>query len=463
MKKNKVFILVSFICISIFLTSFFVLETDYFWHIKAGEYMFKNGPLTHDVFSWFTYGKYWMSHEWLFEVILYIFKLVFGNIHVIIYCFVAILSLFLILFFGNKDKLSKNIYYDLFYFMMFVLLSFGYVQARPHLFSYSFLALSTYLCIDLYNNKDSKKIFFLPLISILWANMHGGSSNMSYIIPSIFLVSGLFSFKFKKIESNRISKKQIYRYILIIILCMVGICINIHGIKLLIYPYINMMDTTMLNNISEWQPTSLKFIYHYYYYVFLLFVLITMIISSKKIRFIDIILFMAFAFLGLKSIRFWLYLPIVMSFIIFDYVKEVKLSKYTLPIFYVLLVGLLGFSIYNFKNVNLTYNLNIDKELIEVLNEQKPKRLFNMYNYGGELIYHDVKVFVDGRADLYSKYNYKDYIDMSLTKGNYKQLFEKYNFDYYLLSKDYSVYDYIMGMDGIQVLYEDNDLVLIKK
>ena len=88
MKKTRVFIFILLISISLFLSSQYVLETDYFWHIKAGEYMFNNGILTHDIFSWFMYGKYWMSHEWLFEIILYSFKLVFGNYHIIIYSFI---------------------------------------------------------------------------------------------------------------------------------------------------------------------------------------------------------------------------------------------------------------------------------------------------------------------------------------------------------------------------------------
>lgn len=463
MNKNNIFVALLFICISIFLTSNYILDPDYFWHITAGEFMFKNGPLTYDIFSWFTYGKYWVSHEWLFEIVLYISKLMFGNLHVIVYSFVATSTLFLILFFSNKDKLSKNISYTLMYFALFLSISLASVQVRPHVISFSFIALTTYLCNDLYNNKDSKKIFFLPLISILWANIHGGSSNMSYIIPSIFLVCGAFSFKFEKIEAERISKNQTYNYLLVILLCLAGICINIHGLKLLTYPYLNLFDTTMLNNITEWQPTSLNNIYHNCYYIFLLFILSTMLFSSKKIKFIDIILFISFTYLGLKSVRFWEYLPIVMCFIIFDYVKEIKITKKTGIVFCIILLELTCFSIYHFENIDLTYNLNIDNELVKVLNEEKPERLFNMYDYGGELIYHGFKVFIDGRADLYSKYNYKDYIDMHDTKGDYKALFDKYDFDYYLLSKNCPAYDYIIQQENNRVVYENNETILIKK
>ena len=463
MKKTKIFIILLFISISIFLVSRFVLDTDYFWHIKAGEIMFNKGVLTHDVFSWFLIGKYWFSHEWLFEIYLYIFKLFFGNYHVILYSVFSVSLLMFILYIFNRDNFSKNIFYTLFYFILFATMGLAFIQARPHMISYSFIALTIYLCFDLYRNRDSKKIYILPIISILWSNVHGGSSNLSYILCIIFLVCGLFSFKFKKIESDRISKMQIYRYLLVIVLCMIGICINIHGVKILIYPYINMLDTTMINNINEWQPTSLGVLYHYVYYIYLLFIIMTMLISSKKIKLIDFILLLFVSYLGLKSVRFWLYSPIVMSFIIFDYVKEIRVSNLPIYILSSLIVLILGVSIYNFKYVNITSHLNLDDEVIKIIKKENPKRLFNMYEYGGELIYNDVDVFIDGRADLYSKYNFKDYLDISNLNNDYKKLIDKYDFDYLLINKKANIYNYLKYESSYNVLYENKNLILYKK
>ena len=463
MKKTRIFIILLLISISIFLVSRFVLDTDYFWHIKAGCEMFKNEVLTHDIFSWFVSGKYWMSHEWLFEIYLYIYKIIFGNYHTIAYVGSSIFLLIFILFIFNKDSFSKNIFYTLFFFVLFATMGLAFIQARPHMISYSFIALAVYLCLDLYNNKDSKKIYFLPLISILWSNMHGGSSNLSYIFCIIFLICGLISFKFKKIESDRISKKQIYRYLLVSILCMIGICINIHGFKMFIYPYENILDTTMINNINEWQPTSLGVMYHYVYYIYLLFIIMSMLISSKKIKLIDFVLLLFVSYLGIKSVRFWLYSPIVMSFIIFDYVKEIKVSNLPIYILSSLIVLILGVSIYNFKYVNITNKLNLNGEVIKIIKKEKPNRLFNMYEYGGELIYNDIPVFIDGRADLYSKYNFKDYLDIANLNNDYKKLIDKYDFDYLLINKKANIYNYLKYESSYNILYENKNLILYKK
>ena len=238
-RKLNIFLILFMISISLFLLIFFKVDLDYFWHIKAGEYMFKNGPITHDVFSWIIKGKYWMSHEWMFEIILFILKKIFGNLHTIIYCFICLISLFLLLYFSNKKNIQKNIPFTLVYFSFFVLLSVSFIQARPYMISFIFVCISIYFLYDLYKNKESKKIYFLPLISIVWANIHGGSSNMGYLLCLLFYIFGLFSFKYKKIESNRLSKKQLNKYLLVMFLCMIGVCINIHGFKMFLYPYTN--------------------------------------------------------------------------------------------------------------------------------------------------------------------------------------------------------------------------------
>ena len=431
---------------------------------QNGEYMFKNGVLTHDVFSWIIKGKYWMSHEWLFEVIIYSLKNVFGKIHPIIYMFLCLGSLFSILFFTNKKNITKNIPYTLLYLMFLVIVFMTYIQARPHLMSFSFIALTIYFLYDLYKNENSKKLYFLPLVTILWSNVHGGSSNLSYLLCLIFLIFGLFKFSFKKIEANRLSKKQILKYLIVMVLCMISVCINIHGFKMFIYPYENMMDSVMLNNISEWQPTNLNNAFHYVYFVFILFVVMTMLLSEKKINFMDFILFGFCFYLGLKSIRFWTYSPIIMYYIVFNYVKERKPDECTnliLGVFSVLLV--VGFACCSPMLFNVKYNNLLDSKVINIIKQENPKRLFNMYDYGGELVYNDIPVFIDGRADLYSKHNYKDYLNISNCSGDYAKLIDKYEFDYLLLSKKYPIYYSIKNSEGYELIYQNKNLALYKK
>lgn len=467
MKKNKkLFIIftIFIICMGLFLLNFMRIESDYFWHIKAGETMFRNGILTHDVFSWYLNGKYWMSHEWLFEIILNLFKIAFPVNHILVYGFVFINLLLLIIFFTNKDKFSKNILFSLFWIVLSVIL-LPFMQARPHMMSFSLLALTIWVLFDNYNNRDSKVIYLLPIISMLWANIHGGSSNLSYLLCLVFLISGLFSFKFKKIESERISFKQIKKYIIVFFLSIITICINIHGFKMLLYPYQNMADTVMLNNITEWAPTNLNIANHYIYIVFIAFILVVLLISEKRFKLIDLLLFGLSLFLGFKSVRFWSYTYIIMSYVIFDYVKERNFGKEVYVCLLLLSCTFVFGTVININSIKKQItNHQLSDDVITIIKKEQPSKLFNMYDYGGELINNDIPVFIDGRADLYSKYNFVDYLSISNLSGDYTKLIEKYDFDYYLISKRFPIYNYMLHADDYyNILYEDDTTVLYKK
>ena len=465
LKKNILIIsvLLFILSLSLFLTLTMQVDPDYFWHIKSGEYMFNNGILKKDIFSWFLYGKYWMSHEWIFELIVYGLKILFGEVHMLIYGFICIFILLLILFLGNKNNYLKNIPFMLFW-MILSLILVVFIQVRPHLISFIFVALTIWFLYDLYKNERSKKIYFLPFLSILWSNIHGGSSNLSYLFCFIFLIGGLFSFDFQKIEAKRIGQLQIKKYLIAMLLSVIGVCINIHGIKMFTYPYLNMMDSVMLNNISEWQPTSLSNPQHYLYFGLIILIFFIMLFSKKKINFMDFILFGISVFLGLKSIRFWGYTYIIMSFVIFNYVEKRKYDKRNyLCIIFISLI-LFGYFIFN---INTTFdnlkNRKLKDDLIELLRNEEVKRLYNFYDYGGELVYNDISVFIDGRADLYSKYNYNDYLNISLLQGDYIKLIDKYNFDYFLVNSNYPISVYLSYSDDYKKIYDSSDVVLYKK
>ena len=467
MKKNHKLLFICFIVLiislSLFLSSFSSIESDYLWHIKVGEYMFHHGILKKDVFSWALMNKYWMSHEWLFEMMIYGMRKIFGEYHLFLYSFISLVSLFFLLFLPNRDNFMKNIPYSLIWVLFSFVLCVN-IQGRPHLLSYSFLAVTIYFCMRLYENKEDKMIYFLPLLGILWSNFHGGSSNLVYLIPFLFFVIGNFHFQTKKIEANKMSKIQLKRYLLVTFFCMFSVCINIHGCKMFFYPYSNMLNQTMIQNINEWRSTSLSEPFHLVYFALLLWILGTLLLSKEKIRFLDFALLGFFIFLGLKSIRFWFYTYICASYILFYYISSRKMDKGTISsilVFACMMFGLFFVRRDSLKLHNYSYLL-LEKD-IEIIEKEKPKRLFNMYDYGGDLIYHNIPVFIDGRADLYSNHNYDDYLKISKLDYDTDKLIQKYHFDYFLVDKKYPITAYLNSNSNYQLIYQREDVFLYKK
>ena len=463
MKKNNWIFLLFVVGLVFLLLSFYQMEPDYLWHVKAGEYMLHHGLLTKDVFSWSVYSEYWMSHEWLFEVLIAGMKRLFGNFHLFIYCFTCMFFLLLMVYFKNKDVLFHNVLFSILWFSCSIILAFS-LQVRPHLLSNCLLGLTIWFLYDLYQNKESKKIYWLPLITIIWANVHGGSSNLPYLLCFLFAICGIFQFQFSKIEANRMSKKQIHKYLLVMLLCMGCVCINLHGFKMFLYPYQNMMDSTMIQNIIEWRSTSLNEWHHYLYYGLLLFIVCIFLFSKKKIEWMDFILLGFCAYLGLKSIRFWFYTYIIMSFVVFKYVGKRKMDKGTMG--GLLLISCLLIGLFIFKGNSIfypKYSFLLNEKDIQVIKEAKPERLFNMYNYGGDLVYNEIPVFIDGRADLYGPHNYKEYLNISSLKEDYVTLIKKYDFDYFLVDSKYSISTYLRYSDDYQLIYHRKNVYFYKK
>lgn len=460
--KISISLVLFIIALSIFMMLFSGSDSDYYWHIKAGKYMIENKEiLTKDIFSWYMVGKPWFSHEWLFEIIIAMMASIFPNKHIFIFVLSNLLFINLFILFSNKKNYQKNIVFSLLW-ITFSLILTTTLRARPYMISNIFLAMIIYFLYDLIKNEKSRKIYFIPLIALLWSNIHGGSSNLIYIVLFIFLITGQFKFNFTKVESKKNTALQTKKIILVILLSIIAISINPQGINMLFYPYQNIADTFMQQTISEWQPTTLSSLSHYPYFVLAIIIIIAMLLSKKKINLLDLTLFAFFLFLGLKSIRFWSYTYIASSYFVFNYISERKEDKATVPLITLLSIFLvlIYFNTYSKLNANQAY---LSDTVIKIIKSENPKRIYNSYDYGGYLIYKDIDVFIDGRADLYSKYNYKDYYVISNFEEYAEKLIEKYNFDYFLVKKEYPIATYLKTNSSYQEIYNDKKAILYKK
>ena len=113
---------------------------------------------------------------------------------------------------------------------------------------------------DFMDNPSTKKIYFLPLIGCLWSNLHGGSSNLSYLLCIVFLVCTKLEFKLGRVYSKKLEKKAFIKLLLVSIGTVLSVLINPIGLKVLAFPYTSLGDNLMMKIISEWQAPDAKLI-----------------------------------------------------------------------------------------------------------------------------------------------------------------------------------------------------------
>lgn len=423
---------------------------DFWWHVKAGEWMFIHQQIPYtDIFSWYGIQETltWLSHEWLSEIILYLIYHSFRETGIFTFCILSLsLLTFLFINYGNNKKyITHSFIHSLLFLILSTIVMSFYFYGRPHLFSF-FLLFSTLYCLYKFkNNENAKTIYLLPLITILWSSLHGGSAQLVYMLCFLFLLSGLFTKKIGKITFLKHSKKQLKLFAIMGFLSLLSICINPHGISLLLYPFENMSNPLFMSTINEWSAPDAKILWQFVAcFIPLFLIFIAFLTTEKDIDSIDLILFCFFIVLFFRSQRFIALFFISANFYAYKYFIQSNLSATNKKFNYLVIFLLLSVTMFNFiklkyDNVPLISNV-LPADFVAYIRAENPQRLCNDYNLGETLIFENIKVFVDGRADLYANKNFYDYMALTNLKNiDKKNLFDpepiikKYNFDSFLL------------------------------
>lgn len=442
---------------------------DFWWHVKVGEWIVENNTVPNqDVFSWYgiANGLKWNAHEWLSDVIFYYILSGAGEFGVYLFSVFAAFAMMILIWREVKPYAYKNMFFTGIFFCVlpFILKSFFY--GRPHVFSFFLLFFELKILYNFIENPKSKSIYFIPLISCLWSNLHGGSSNLSYILCFVFLVAGLLPENIGRLKSVRLDRKSFLKLLLVTIVSVFSIVINPSGFDMVTYPYVNMGDALMLSVINEWAAPDAKKVFQlFFYFAPILMMTVGFFTEQKKIRVIDVFIMLIFMLLFFRSVRFIMLWFIAAAFYAFRYMPEFELSfikkgiKVCLCVFAVLLcAGLFGSSVGSFKEAYAEQKLIktvLDDEMISFVQEEAPERLYNDYNYGEALIYNDIKVFYDARADIYaadhiladgiSLMNLKQMNDSAgLSYVDPDALINQYGFDSILIDQGRPLYGYLL-------------------
>lgn len=471
-KKNKKII---FLCLLAFTAGFFfssgqITDYDYWFHYKAGEYFFQTGQVPQvPIGSWYgtEQGLEWISHEWLFGCFIYLIANWFGTTGV--YLFVPIMagfimSLTVLLF---KREFEKNTILGIIgIFLAASVISMG-SSPRPHLFAYLFTVILFYI-IKIDSETNCRILYFLPLLTIFWVNMHGGSYILIHITLLISILIHLFKFRLGKIEFEKQSAVQLKRRLLVMVLCILAVFINGHGLKMVMYPFTNIGDSLMQSVILEWSSPDLKIVSHYKIYLVIALGICAMISTKKNIKSIDIFSFFIFLALTSRSYRFapqmaLISIPIMLSYsdaLDFIKFKNEKLIDFVLC-YFILMYAILSYVV-TVNVIDEPFNISgmPSDKIIAKIKEVNPERLLNGYNEGGYLLYNDIEVFFDGRADIYSAYNLRDGITIYNFSNDAKELIDKYNFDYILAKDSQALQNYMEESPIFELVINDGDYYL---
>lgn len=496
-KENQVFLLLAGILSSCLITMFSmgISGNDFWWHVKAGEWIaaFEKVPKL-GIFSWYAMEERlpWISHEWLSELLYYMLYSRTGSTGMFCFCAgMAFLMCGMILI-RNRRKINKSPWYSLLYLIPATVMLSMFFYGRPHIFSF-FLLYGVVACLYRTKEKESSKaVYLIPILAVLWANVHGGSSNLPYILCFLFLLSGCADFTIGHITMKRWTRRQAAAYGTAGVLSVAAVLCNPFGIRMLLYPYTNMGDQLMLTVISEWAaPDAKEPMELFLMFVPVILAALAYLLADRKVEVTDFLLFLFFSFLFFRSARFIALFLIAASFCVLPYfphstmkICESRIEWATYGIFFLLIAGIWVMGVRQIIQTGAKGELisrvltedcikEIKKELDGAASD-RPPRLYNAYDFGESLIFEEIPVFMDGRADLYSGHNLRDGMELSYLKrigGSEKQsgfydpqeVIDRYGFDFLLISKQEPLAVWLEGrQEQYQRIFEDDTAVFYK-
>ncbi len=473
MEKSKIIKIVNiFLVLFIILTLFsYVYDGDTYFHIKIGEKILKDGIFRIDSFSIHPELKY-IAYAYLFDIITFIFYKTFGFIGITIlkYIFLSIFTFitYKFLYYINKNKT--------FVYLLLLLISItlsSFFVIRPQVISFIFLILQIFIIQKWFDNKNSKVIFLLPFTFLILSNLHAGVIIFHLGVTCIFFFSFLIDEKYK--FNNFFKNKYFYKYLIIILLCISFSLINPYFPDIIKYAVNTISDSYMMK-ISEWKsPICLS-------YIGISIIIISCIViktfKKENVPIQYIIFVITMIIFSIKSSRFFPYLLI--SF--FIYVSS-RYNNYriTIPIFKNKNIYKFVFCFFVIISLDCSYSKIKEKknfifeginpiETVKYMKKNNIKtNIYNEYNYGGFILFNDIKVFVDQRCDLYSNsFNnsdiLKDTINIDSNSYNPLPIFKKYNIEYAIINKNSNSYIIHMKDNLINYVpvFEEENFILLK-
>ena len=427
----------------------FPLDTDGWWHLRSGRWIVENGAIPRvDPFSHTRLGAPWIDHSWLAQLLIYAVYAAggFGALTVLVAFLVTIAFAFVWLQCREGERWLRA-----FVFFVAAVASGIIWSARPQMISFVLAAVVAFL---LYSFKHGRRriIWGLPLVMLLWANVHGG-----FAIGFILIVAYLFgevgnlllgAGSAEDVEAQQLGWGGLRQLIIVAILSFLALALNPNGAQMWLYPLRTVGIGILQDFIAEWQPPDFHQLYLHPFIWLLLAALTAFGLAGRRADFTDLTLVAVFTYLSLLAVRNVPLFALVLAPIIVHYgttaiwrlerwkgvawpiSRERPASGSRLALNWLLLcLILLASGLYAMQGVQAAGPESANPEdlpaaAVDYLQEQQPPGpIFNNYNWGGYLIWRvpEYPVYVDGRTDLFDDALLRRYLSIYLAERGWRE------------------------------------------
>jgi hypothetical protein len=469
-------------------------DCDTGWHIRTGEWIIANGwvPLR-DVFSFTKPGAPWFAWEWLSDVLFARLNALGGLMAVVLFSILLISATFAALFLLVRRKANPIVAVAV--TMIAAAASSIHWLARPHLFTLLFLVLF-YAALEQVREGRTRLLGVpilaaLPVITILWTNLHGGFFVGVLVIMAYGggeILRALFG---PNAADRRPALLQARRYFLSAFACLAASLVNPytyhlheHMAKYLVDPY-NSKHIVEFLSPSFHHPTAI------FLEAMLVMSVATVFWTLRQGRFTEALLIVAWAHGALLAARNIPIFAIVAAPPVaaalqqwllrlpelnvagwlraaagrFNRLAEETAETDAIPrlhlvsVLGILLVAALIYAPHPPKKFRSEFDPTFyPAGALATLRSDPTGRIFTHDEWGDYLIYRlypDHKVFVDGRSDFYGDDFENKYIDVLNVNYDWEKILSGFGVDTILMPPSAPLTGALKESTRWRVVYDD--------
>lgn len=172
-------------------------------------------------------------------------------------------------------------------------------STRPQIFALPLFGASLYLLIR-WLKGQSQPLWFLPLIALLWANLHGSFVLLFILLGSALIAGG--------------GKRKVLAWVLLA--CLVATLLNPYGIRIWVNTFAMIGNDAINKFSSEWQPpVNLGWQMNLFFASFLIMILVSAC-TKQKVKPIWWLWFLGFGWMALSSLRYVLWFSVFIALLL---------------------------------------------------------------------------------------------------------------------------------------------------
>lgn len=467
------------------------LDSDLWWHLRAGEETLRQGrPLTVDLFSSTRYGETWINHSWLSQLGMYgLFKV--GGYFGLGFGVAAIATLSMLFVYL---QMQGNAILKAFILVFASTIASMVWSPRPQLISLILFGFLSYL-LYLYKWKRRNYLWMLPVLFLLWANLHGGYV-LGLLIIGTLVAGEIFNRVLGYSGVETVSIKGLAQIIVWTGLSVLVVAINPNGTAMWTIPFRTVGVGVLQDFISEWASPDFHAIAQQSLLWLLTVTIITLALSKLRVDGYELIAFCGFAYLAFLARRNYGPFAMVTAPILSRHLQEVlsawrqrtqpALASYfegnflekfrsrgnwNPPLRWRVLINsflILLFSIAAIAKLAVVTSPELVARYMQqfypvqavdwIKRNRPPGGLFNEYNWGGYLTWNlrEYPVFVDGRTDLYNDDLLMEYLQVMAGDGDWEQLLRENQINLILIDDQSALGRVLLEHPGWARVYQDS-------